>query len=248
MMTKINLLGCCWLGLMTFGNISSVVSVSPVMAKTVDEQVANRVYKRANPAVVVVRSGARSFGSGFIVSSDGLVITNAHVAARAPSVVTLVMADGKTELPADVVGFARGGVDLAVLKINGRRKLPSIKFAAGKSIEVGDQVYAIGTPLGEENQNTLTMGIVSGLRADFVQHSAAINRGNSGGPLLNSAGELIGVNTAIALAMVICRDGGDCGRSTGNVGIAYAIGVDRVKAFLSDVKTGNISPVSTLRG
>jgi serine protease Do len=177
-----------------------------------------------------------------------LVITNAHVAANSPSVVTLMMADGKTELPADVVGFARNGVDLAVLKINKRRKLPNIKLGSGKSIAVGDQVYAIGTPLAEANQSTFTMGIVSALRkGGIIQHSAAINGGNSGGPLLNSDGDVIGVNTSIAVAGVECTDGTTCARSTGNVGIAYAVGVDTVKAFLSDLKAGRISPVSTLR-
>jgi serine protease Do len=169
------------------------------------------------------------------------------VAANAPTVVTVVMADGKTELPADVVGFAKDGVDLAVLKINGRRKLPYVRLGDGRSMRVGDRVFAIGTPLTENNLNTLTTGIVSALRADnLVQHSAAINSGNSGGPLLNGAGELVGVNTAVAVVPVICRGGQYCGQSLGNVGIGYAIGMDVVKKFLSNIEHGNISPVSTL--
>jgi serine protease Do len=218
-----------------------------LMARSIEEKTANQVYHQANAAVVLIRSGDRAHGSGFIVSADGLVITNAHVAANAPSVVTLVMADGKTELPADVVGFAKDGVDLAVLKINGRRQLPFLRLGDGRSMRVGDQVFAIGTPLTENNLNTLTNGIVSALRADsLVQHSAAINSGNSGGPLLNGAGELVGVNTAVAVVPVICRGGQYCGQSLGNVGIGYAIGVDVVKEFLSNIERGNISPVSTL--
>jgi serine protease Do len=245
MKTKTKLVVGCFAGLMA-SSMQSMVYAPLVMAKTVGEQTANRVFSKANPAVVIVRSGAYSFGSGFIVSADGYVVTNAHVAENAPAVVTLVMGDGKTELPADVVGFAKGGVDLAVLKISGRRKLPYVKLASAKSIEVGDQVFAIGTPLSETNRNTFTTGIVSGLRDGIIQHSAAINPGNSGGPLLNSGGEVIGVNTSIALAPVACPDGGSCGQPRGNIGISYAVSVELVKNFLADVKSGNISPVSTL--
>jgi serine protease Do len=236
----------CLVGLTAASAWQSVVEAPPVMAKTVSEQVANQVYSKANPAVVTVRIGERSWGSGFIISQDGWVITNAHVAAKAPSVVTLMMADGETEVSADVVGFAMDGVDLAVLKINGRRHLPMIKLGSSQSIAVGDQVYAIGTPLAEANQNTFTTGIVSALRTGIVQHSAAISPGNSGGPLLNGKGEVIGVNMAGAAAPVQCPNGEYCGRSLGSVGIGYAVVIDIVKAFLSDVKTGNISPVSTL--
>jgi serine protease Do len=77
-------------------------------------------------------------------------------------------------------------VDLAVLKVNGKRKLPMVRLGNSKSIEVGSQVYAIGTPLREDNHNTFTTGIVTALRDGTIQHSATINSGNSGGPLLNS--------------------------------------------------------------
>jgi serine protease Do len=117
-MMRIKMAVGCLVGLMAAGSIQSVISVPPVIAKTVTEQTASNVYRRANPAVVTVRVGERAHGSGFIISQDGFVVTNAHVAAGAPSVVTLMMADGKTEIPADVIGFARDGVDLALLKIN----------------------------------------------------------------------------------------------------------------------------------
>jgi serine protease Do len=253
MKTKIlvvGLTGLLFISAVRLPAVQAQRSMQPIpllMASSIEEQTANQVYHQANAAVVLIRSGDRSHGSGFMVSADGLVITNAHVAANAPSVVTLVMADGKTEIPADVVGFAKNGVDLAVLKINGRRKLPFLRLGDGRSIRVGDQVFAIGTPLAERNLNTLTTGIVSALRADsLVQHSAAINSGNSGGPLLNGAGELVGVNTAVAVVPVTCGGGQYCGQSLGNVGIGYAIGVDVVKKFLSNIEHGNISPVSTL--
>jgi serine protease Do len=178
------------------------------------------------------------------------VITNAHVAAAGPGVVTLLMADGKTKISADVVGFAKGGVDLAVLKINGRHNLPTIKLGNSRSIEVGNQVYAIGTPFNEFNQNTFTMGIVSAMRRGIIQHSASINPGNSGGPLLNGNGEVIGVNEAIYLPHVNCKDedgneSEQCPKVEGNVGIAYAIEIDVVKRFIADIKSRNLSRVST---
>ena len=245
MILKTQMVVGCLVGLVVAGSIQTIVQ-TPVLAKNVSEQAASNVYKKANSAVVTVRVGARSFGSGFIVSKDGWVITNAHVAASAPSVVTLMMADGKTEVAADVVGFAKGGMDLAVLKINGRRNLPMVRLGNSRSIEVGNQIYAIGTPLGESNYNTLTTGIVSALRTGIVQHSAPINPGNSGGPLLNGAGEVIGVNTSGALASVVTSDGQDGGVVRGNTGVGYAINVDSIKAVLADLKAGNLSPVSTL--
>ena len=92
----------------------------------------------------------------------------------------------------------------------------------------------------------MTTGIVSALRTGIVQHSASINPGNSGGPLLNGAGEVIGVNTSGALASVIASDGQDIGVVRGSSGIGYAISVDSVNAVLTDLKAGNLSPVSTL--
>jgi serine protease Do len=246
MILKTQMVVGCLVGLMVAGSIQTIVQTPPVLAKSVGEQTTSNVYKKANSAVVTVRVGERSHGSGFIVSKDGWVITNAHVAAIAPSVVTLMMADGKTEVAADVVGFAKGGMDLAVLKISGRRNLPMVRLGNNRSVEVGNEVYAIGTPLRERNYNTLTTGIVSAIRKGIVQHSASISEGNSGGPLLNNAGEVIGVNTSGAVARVVTPDGKDGGLSMGNIGINYAINVDSIKAVLADLKAGNLSPVSTL--
>ena len=237
----------CLVGLMVSGSLLSAVYTPPAIAKTVGEQTATSVYKRANPAVVTVRIGEKNWGSGFIISKDGWVITNAHVAAAGPGVVTLLMADGKTQISADVVGFAKGGIDLAVLKISGRQNLPMIKLGNGRAIAVGNQVYAIGTPFEEKNQNTFTTGIVSAMRTGMIQHSAAINPGNSGGPLLNGNGEVIGVNQEIGLPIVSCSEEENCPVVRGNVGISYAIEIDVVKRFISDIKSRNLSPVSTLR-
>jgi serine protease Do len=232
---KTKILTTLLLATLTCGGISTAYLI-PAAAKTPAASTANRVYAKANPAVVTIR-GNDGWGSGFIISADGYVITNAHVVKGQPAVVTLMMADGKTEIPADLVGFGKDGLDLALLKINrpGTR-FPTVALGQIKSAQVGDSTYAIGTPLNEALQNTFTAGIISALRdgGKFIQHNVAINEGNSGGPLLNDKGEVIGVNT------------GGFGRDTGNVGLNYAIGVDLVSQFVLDARQGKSSPVATI--
>jgi serine protease Do len=219
----------------------------PLLAKTPEATTANRVYDKVNPAVVTVR-GDGGHGSGFLISSDGYIVTNAHVVKGQPAVVTVMMANGATEIAADVVGFATGGVDLALLKINRRGKtFPTIQFGDASAVRVGDSIYAIGTPLRESNHNTFTSGMISAIREDGqqIQHSAAINLGNSGGPLINDKGELIGVNTSVQVSRVFDADGELIGRNTGNIGISYAVSVDLVRKFIADARQGKISPIST---
>jgi serine protease Do len=233
---KTKILATLLLATLTCGGISTA-DLIPAAAKTpAASSTANRVYNKANLAVVTIR-GNTVWGSGFIISADGYVITNAHVLKGQPAVVTLMMADGKTEIPADVVGFGKNGLDLALLKINrpGKR-FPTVALGRMKSVKVGDNTYAIGTPLDEAFLNTFTIGNVSALRGEgnFIQHTAAINKGNSGGPLLNDNGEVIGVNT------------GGFGRDTGNVGLNYAIGVNLVSQFVLDARQGKSSPVATI--
>ena len=213
----------------------STAYLIPATAKTPVANTANRVYTKANPAVVMIR-GNSALGSGFIISTDGYVITNAHVVKGQPAVLTLMMADGKTEVPADLVGFGKNGLDLALLKINRRgQKFPTVDLSQTTS-RVGDNTYAIGTPFDEAFKNTLTTGIVSAIRADgnYIQHNANINKGNSGGPLLNDRGEVIGVNTL------------GIGRDTGNIGLNLAISANLVRQFVSDARQGKSSPVATI--
>ena len=148
-----------------------------------------------------------------------------------------------------VVGFATDGVDLALLKINRPGKFPTLKLGDVKSLEVGDSVYAIGTPLGEGNSNTFTSGIVSAFRnnGERIQTNTAIHQGSSGGPLLNDRGQVIGVNTSGLGSKVYCADGEVCGTSVGNVGVNYAIGVNVVQKFLSNVRQGKISAIATMK-
>ena len=149
------------------------------------------------------REVQRGTGSGFIVSSDGLILTNAHVIADADRV-SVALKDGRT-LEGKVMG-TDPVTDMAVVKIEAA-DLPALNFGNSDELQIGEWAIAIGNPLGLDN--TVTTGIISGTgrsssqvgvgekRLDFIQTDAAINPGNSGGPLLNARGEVIGINTAI---------------------------------------------------
>jgi serine protease Do len=145
----------------------------------------------------------RGAGSGFIVSEDGQILTNAHVVAGAEEV-TVTLKDGRT-LTGQVLG-SDPTTDVAVIKVEAEN-LPAVKLGDANALQVGEWTIAIGNPLGLDN--TVTTGIVSATgrrsseigvvdkRVEFIQTDAAINPGNSGGPLLNANGEVIGMNTAI---------------------------------------------------
>ncbi|MFN7502157.1 MAG: S1C family serine protease [Dolichospermum sp.] len=199
-----------------------------IISQNSEEQTRIKVYQKASPAVVYINTGKAS-GSGFIVSRDGLIITNAHVLEDAPATVTVILEDGK-RLPANVIGFAKNGLDLAAIKIRNQKNLPTLSLA--KSAQVGQSVYAIGSPFGYDNQNNFTAGVLSNLdeQDGIIKHDARINPGNSGGPLLNSQAQVIGVNTAIRLD-----------RNGSNSGISIAILVNKIQPFLTAIRQGNIS-------
>ena len=165
-------------------------------------------------------------GSGFFISADGFVVTNNHVIGQANEV-EVIMDDGKI-YKAKVVGRDQR-TDLALLKIDGRTDFPWVKFATTPP-RVGDWVLAVGNPFGLGG--TVTAGIVSargrdigaGPYDDFLQIDAAVNRGNSGGPTFNLAGEVIGVNTAIVSP------------TGGNIGIAFAIPAETVARVVASLK------------
>ena len=145
---------------------------------------------------------AQSLGSGVIVSADGYVLTNAHVVGDERSEVSVILSD-KRELRARIVG-ADQATDLAVLKIDAS-KLPTLPWGDSSKLKVAEWVLAIGNPFGVFNQS-VTLGIVSATGRsiddltryeDFIQTDAAINKGNSGGALINARGELVGINSAI---------------------------------------------------
>ncbi|MEU4572763.1 S1C family serine protease [Nonomuraea sp. ATR24] len=174
---------------------------------------------RVLPSVVSIEL-RRGGGSGFVVDGRGHVLTNAHV-VRGESEVTVVLGDGR-RLAARVLG-ADDDEDLAVLRVDGAAGLPPATLGRSAALAVGEQVLAIGSPLGLSG--TVTAGIVSALDREVrlggsartaVQTDASINPGNSGGPLVNARGEVVGVNTAIA-----------ADRGGGNIGIGFAIPIDR---------------------
>lgn len=150
------------------------------------------------------RKPSYSVGSGFIVDKSGYILTNAHVVDDAAKI-TVKLQNGE-EYQAKIIGVDDGeGTDLAVLKIDAGKDLPSVKLADSDTAQVGDWVLAIGSPFGLEQ--TVTAGIISKTNREtvsttpfqkFIQTDAAINRGNSGGPLVNMNGEIIGVNSQIA--------------------------------------------------
>ena len=172
------------------------------------------------------RYETHSVGSGFLIHSDGYVVTNAHVIDRAAEC-KVTFSDG-TELPAEEVASDRKH-DLAVLKVDAKRPLPFLKMGRSDDLMAGETVIAIGNPLGY--QHTVTTGIISALDRELrfsenlvysglIQTDASINPGNSGGPLLNVVGELIGINSAIR---------GDAQN------IGFAIPIDRLRELLPDM-------------
>jgi serine protease Do len=142
-----------------------------------------------------------ALGSGFIISADGYIVTNHHVVAQADKV-QVSLREGEKTYDAEVVGTDEE-TDLALLKIDAERELPSLEFGDSEGLEPGQWVVAIGNPFGLSH--TVTAGIVSakgrvigaGPYDNFIQTDASINPGNSGGPLLNLEGDVVGINTAI---------------------------------------------------
>ncbi len=170
-------------------------------------------------------------GTGFIISSDGQVVTNAHVVEGAANI-NVMLSDG-TVRTAELVQQDPTR-DLAVLKIDGEN-LPAARLGRSAEVEVGDEVLAIGNALGLGDTPSVTTGIVSALERELqlsgnrltrlIQTDAAINPGNSGGPLVNAKGEVIGVNTAIA----------------GNAeGIGFAISIDHARPVIETLQTGEV--------
>lgn len=166
---------------------------------------AQEVYKRVNPSVVTVMAdlgedaGMLSVGTGVIFTSDGYIVTNYHVVEGGQECL-VALATGYSYEAKYVAGDAEN--DLAVLKIDGEN-LPAAEFGDSDLLTVGDKVYAIGNPLGVELRGTLTDGIVSAINRDvdvdgrtmtLIQTNAALNSGNSGGPLINEYGQVVGIN------------------------------------------------------
>ncbi|WP_425297931.1 S1C family serine protease [Nocardia abscessus] len=213
------------------------------------------VAQKVLPSVVMIKvasSKAEGEGSGVVLSSDGLILTNNHVAAGGgPSAkMEVVFSDGSSA-PATLVG-ADPVSDLAVIKVSGKTGLTPIELGTSANLQVGQPVVAIGSPLGLAG--TVTTGIVSSLNRpvvtsgdgsepgpavspviDAIQTDAAINPGNSGGALVDGNGKLVGINTAIATLGPTETAGGQ----TGSIGLGFAIPVDQARRVADElIKTG----------
>ncbi|MDJ1173395.1 S1C family serine protease [Roseofilum capinflatum] len=160
-----------------------------------EEQTRIQVYRQASPAVVTIKAG-RGSGSGSIIRSDGLVLTNEHVVSEARRGRVEVRTSQGNRYQGYVIAVDRRN-DLALVRLDTNDSLPTLPIADRQGVQVGQQVYAIGSPFGLSG--TITTGILSRIDPENgdLQTDAALNPGNSGGPLLNSRGELIGVNKAI---------------------------------------------------
>lgn len=206
------------------------------------------IYKIAHPAVVNITSTvyrrtiflemypAKDQGSGFLIGGDGKILTNNHVVANERQL-EVTLAD-QSKYKATLLSRDETN-DLALLQITPRKKLPWLRLGDSDGLQVGQKVLAIGNPFGLDG--TLTTGVVSSLgRAirgendqrleGLIQTDAAINMGNSGGPLLDSAGNVIGINTAIL------------GPNGGNIGIGFAMPINRAKLMLDDYQAGRKRP------
>lgn len=181
--------------------------------------------KQAQPNPGKPQEADRGVGSGFIIESNGLILTNAHVVEGATTIyVTLT---DKREFKARLLGMDKR-TDVAVVKIDAR-DLPKLALGDSSRVRVGEWVLAIGSPFGLEN--TVTAGIVSAKSRDtgdylpFIQTDVAVNPGNSGGPLLNTAGQVIGINSQIF------------SRSGGYMGISFAIPIDEVTRVADQLRS-----------
>jgi len=214
------------------------MAFQPALALTTEELNTISVYERVAPSVVNITTKlcepefflctvpSAGSGSGVVLSADGMILTNYHVIANAENI-QVTLADGRV-IKADVAGKARDD-DLAVVRVDvGGRKLEAIELAGSEGLTVGQKVLAIGNPFGLGQ--TLTTGTVSmvsrdirdegRIMRDMIQIDAAVNPGNSGGALVNSKGELVGMNTIIL-------------SPTGsNIGIGFAIPTSRIKKVL----------------
>ncbi|WP_145104758.1 Do family serine endopeptidase [Cereibacter sediminicola] len=198
--------------------------VSPFAADPFFDQLF-RDFGRRQPRV------QNSLGSGVIVSADGIVVSNHHVVGQADAI--RVVLNDRREYEAEVM-LADQDSDLAVLKLRDAHDLPYLSLRDSDGIEVGELVLAIGNPFGVGQ--TVSQGIVSGLarsglsidggRGYFIQTDAAINPGNSGGALVDTAGRLVGINTAILT------------QSGGSNGIGFAIPANLVRSFLTQAEAG----------
>lgn len=225
-------------------NSGGYISATPASASTgTGALTATEIAKKVGPAVVGVsikspgqvdifgfqQDDTEGIGSGIIFNEEGYILTNYHVIDGANEI--NVILSSKQEVPAKVVNYDEN-LDLAVIKVTKSVKMPAIaEFGNSKDVQVGDPVVAIGNPLGKELLGTVTAGVISAVNREIkvgkttqtlLQTDAAINPGNSGGALVNSLGQVIGINSA--------KMGG-----SGVEGLGFAIPIDIVKPKINNL-------------
>lgn len=228
------------------GGSSSGAPASSIGGTPLDIQ---ELLRKAQPSVVSIHTGQQSSsgvfgsaGSGVIISDDGLVLTNAHVVSS-PSNLQVTLYDGRSE-QADLVG-SLPDTDVALIRLRDASNLTPAELGDSADVRVGDDVVAIGNALNLGGPPSVTKGIVSAtdrtIEAEnvtlshLIQTDAAINPGNSGGPLLNAAGQVVGINTAII-------------SDAQNIG--FSIAIDALKPLIQDIKDGKatVTPDSAFLG
>ncbi len=212
--------------------VASIIGASSVFAQNYepDEKINISVYEKINPAIVSVDAqlpDGMSAGTGCIISRDGLILTGSHVVEGCEDV-DITTYNGQV-YKGKVIAIMAQNRDLALIKIEPESNLKTAILGNSDDVKVGQKVLAIGNPFGFSG--TLTQGIVS--RIDYVkkriQTDAAINPGCSGGPLLNSAGEIIGINQSIY----------NPDKNISNIGIGFAIPINDAKSFIANQKLKN---------
>ncbi len=201
-----------------------MMSVSPIFAYTAEEEVYISVYENINPAIVTIDgivSDGFTAGTGCIINPNGTILTGSHVISQVKEL-EVTTYDGKV-YKAKVLANMGKNKDLALIKIEPKGKLKTVKLGDSDGLKIGQRVLTIGNPFGFSG--TLTQGIIS--RIDYakgkIQTDAAINPGCSGGPLLNTSGEVIGINQSIY----------NPDNNMSNIGIGFAIPINDAKKFLA---------------
>lgn len=194
-----------------------------------------QIYERLSPSVVMIiadSADVSSLGTGIVMSSDGYIITNAHVIDGATKI-TIIMYDNKTSYQASIVGQDNNS-DIAVLKVEGVTDFVPAQFGDSDKVVVGETVVSIGNPYATQYAQTVTDGIISGIRKgiyvngvkmDLLQTNAQLNPGNSGGPLINMYGQVIGINNS-----KIMSDG-----DLTIEGMGFAIPMTQAKAIVDEL-------------
>jgi S1-C subfamily serine protease len=222
-------------GFKTFGillmliiSMTSSQKINPAFAQNFDndEKINISVYEKVNNSVVGIDAELTdgvSSGTGCIIDNKGIILTSSHVIEGSDNIL-VTLPDG-TEKKAKVIDIIGENNDLALLKINSNKPLKTIRLGDSTKIKVGQKVLALGNPFGFNG--TLTTGIIS--RIDYkrnkIQTDAAINPGSSGGPLVNSSGEVIGINQSIY----------NPDNNKSNIGIGFAVPVNAANRFISKV-------------